>query len=324
MKNTTLKQLRTFAMLARSRTMVAAAESLGITPPAVTIQLKLLEDSVGLPLVERTSTGNKLTAAGREVLTAAARVDQILSECGTAIEHLKGLEGGSATLGVVSTAQYFAPFALAAFGRAHPGIEVKLFIGNRVEIVDALEQYRVDIAIMGRPPDTLDVASHVLGDNPHVVIAAPGHRLAERARIPMSALGAETFLVREQGSGTRTLMEHRLAEANVRPRIGMEIASNETIKQAVMAGLGVAFLSAHTVAAEIADGRLVTLDVAGLPIIRQWFIVRHADRRLLPAADALLQFITAEGPAYLPVRSSAVNRGPKPRSTPVKASVGRD
>lgn len=314
MKNTTLKQLRTFAMLARSRTMVAAAEALGITPPAVTIQLKLLEEGVGLPLVERTSTGNTLTAAGREVLTAAARVDQILSECATAIEHLKGLEGGSTTLGVVSTAQYFAPFALAAFAQSHPGVEVKLFIGNRVDIVDALEQYRVDVAIMGRPPDTLDVVADVLGENPHVVIAAPDHHLAGKPRVPMKALARETFLVREQGSGTRTLMEHRLAEADVQPRVGMEIASNETIKQAVMAGLGVAFLSAHTVAAEIADGRLVMLDVEGLPVVRQWYIVRHADRRLLPAAGALLEFLTAQGMTFLPaVAGLAAGQTGKPR-----------
>lgn len=300
MRNTTLKQLRTFATVARSRTLAAAADALAITPPAVTIQLRLLEDSIGLPLLERSSRGHQLTAAGQEVLTAAERIDQSLSECDAALAQLSGLAGGSATLGVVSTAQYFAPYALAAFARAHPELDVHLVIGNRHEIIEALEHFRIDIAIMGRPPDTLEVDAHELGANPHIVIAAPGHRLAQGAQIPLSALERETFLVREKGSGTRTLMEHRLAEAGVGIKIDMEIASNETIKQGVMAGLGIAFLSAHTVAAEIADGRLVALDVAGLPVMRTWYLVAAAERRPLPAAHALRTFLAAEGPGFLP------------------------
>jgi DNA-binding transcriptional LysR family regulator len=300
MRNTTLKQLRTFATVARSRTLAAAADTLDITPPAVTIQLRLLEDSIGLPLLERTQRGHQLTAAGHEVLAAAERIDQTLSECDGALAQLSGLAGGTVTLGVVSTAQYFAPYALAAFARAHPALDVRLIIGNRHEIVDALEHFRIDIAIMGRPPDTLDVEANELGPNPHIVVAAPGHRLAGAKEVPLSALERETFLVREKGSGTRTLMEHRLAEANVSPRIGMEIASNETIKQGVMAGLGIAFLSAHTVGAEIADGRLVALDIAGLPVMRTWFLVANAERRPLPAATALHGFLATEGPGFLP------------------------
>ena len=300
MRNVTLKQLRTFATVARSPTMVAAAQALNVTPPAVTIQMQLLEESIGLPLLERTQRGHQVTAAGREVLTAAARIDQILAECAIGLEALRGLGTGSVTVGVVSTAKYFAPKALAAFAKAHPGVEVRLVIGNRGEIVEALEQYRVDVAIMGRPPETLELDRDVIGANPHIIIAAPGHPLAGRRAVPIAALAEETFLVREQGSGTRTLMERRLAEANVTPKIGMEIGSNETIKQAVMAGLGIAFISAHTVAVEIADGRLAPLDVEGLPITRQWFVVKRSDRRLLPAAAALHAFIATDGVRFLP------------------------
>lgn len=306
MRNTTLKQLRTFATVARSRTLAAAADTLAITPPAVTIQLRLLEDSIGLPLLERTTRGHQVTAAGHEVLAAAERIDQTLSECDAALAQLSGLAGGSATLGVVSTAQYFAPYALAAFARAHPELDVRLVIGNRHEIIEALEHFRIDIAIMGRPPDTLEVEAHELGPNPHIIIAAPTHRLASAKRIALAALERETFLVREKGSGTRTLMEHRLAEAGIGIRIGMEIASNETIKQGVMAGLGIAFLSAHTVAAEIADGRLVALDVTGLPVMRTWYLVAAAERRPMPAANALRAFLAAEGPGFLPKLPSLV------------------
>lgn len=300
MRNTTLKQLRTFATVARSRTLAAAADTLAITPPAVTIQLRLLEETIGLPLLERTTRGHQLTAAGQEVLAAAERIDETLTACDAGLAQLSGLAGGTSTLGVVSTAQYFAPYALAAFARAHPALDVRLIIGNRHEIIDALEHFRIDIAIMGRPPDTLDVEAHELGPNPHIIIAAPGHHLAGAHALPLAALERETFLVREKGSGTRTLMEHRLAEAGVAPRIGMEIASNETIKQGVMAGLGIAFLSAHTVAAEIAEGRLVALDIEGLPVMRAWFLVANAERRPLPAATALRTFLASEGPSFLP------------------------
>lgn len=300
MRNITLKQLRTFAAVARAKTMVAAAEALHITPPAVTIQLKLLEETIGLPLLERNPDGLKVTAAGREVLTAAARIDQILAECEGALQDLKGLEGGEVTVGVISTAKYFAPRALAAFARAHPRVDVRLVIGNREEIIEALERYRVDIAIMGRPPETLGVERHLMGDNPHVIIAAPDNPLARGRKLTLADLGNETFLTREAGSGTRTLMQQLFSEARVSPKIGMEIASNETIKQAVMAGLGIAFISAHTVGAEIADGRLVVLDVEGLPVTRQWFIVLRNDRRLLPAAAALKDFLVSQGDSFLP------------------------
>lgn len=294
MRNVTLKQLRTFATVARSPTMVAAAQALNVTPPAVTIQMQLLEESIGLPLLERTQRGHQVTAAGREVLTAAARIDQILAECAIGLEALRGLGTGSVTVGVVSTAKYFAPKALAAFAKAHPGVEVRLVIGNRGEIVEALEQYRVDVAIMGRPPETLELDRDVIGANPHIIIAAPGHPLAGRRAVPIAALAEETFLVREQGSGTRTLMERRLAEANVTPKIGMEIGSNETIKQAVMAGMGLAFLSLRTVRHELASGRLVLVDVQGLPIERHWYVTHREGKRLSPAAQAFRQFLIDE------------------------------
>lgn len=301
MRHVTLRQLRTFSQVVRCGSYAAAAEVLHLTPPAVTIQMRELEQRAGMPLIERTATGIVPTEAGQEVIRAAQRIENTLSECADALSALRGLEGGRVSIGVVSTAKYFAPQALGAFARAHPSIELRLDVGNRAAIIAALEANTLDMALTGRPPEDLAVEKAVIGDHPHLIIAKPDHRLAGRRRVAPAMLADETFVVRELGSGTRNLMERFFAEAAVSPHIGMEIGSNETIKQAVMAGLGIAFLSAHTVAAELADGRLIALDIIGMPIVRQWFIVQLARRRLLPAAAALRQFLIDEGRHFLPV-----------------------
>jgi DNA-binding transcriptional LysR family regulator len=315
MRHVTLRQLRTFAEVVRTGSFTAAAQALHLTPPAVTLQMRELEQRTGLPLVERTASGVVATEAGREVIRAAQRIELALSECTDSMAALRGLQGGHVAIGVVSTAKYFAPAALAAFARAHPSIEMRLDVGNRAEILAALEANTLDLALTGRPPEDLEVDKAVIGEHPHLVVAAPDHRLAHRKRIPPAMLAEETFLVRERGSGTRGLMERFFTEAKITPRIGMEMDSNETIKQAAMAGLGIAFLSAHTIAAELADGRLTSLDIIGLPIVRQWFIVRLAKRRLLPAAEAFRQFLIDEARNFLP----AV----EPRRKPQRSSAKR-
>ena len=300
MRHVTLRQLRTFAEVLRRGNYAAAAQALHLTPPAVTLQMRELELRAGLPLLERSGARLEPTEAGTELATAAQRIELAISECADALAALRGLKGGRVSIGVVSTAKYFAPHALGAFSRAFPSVEIRLEVGNRSTIIAALEANTLDLALTGRPPEHLEVDQAPIGAHPHVIVARPDHPHARRRRAPASTLAAETFLVREPGSGTRNLMERFLAESRVTPRIGMEMASNETIKQAVMAGLGIAFLSAHTVSAELADRRLVLLDIAGLPVVRQWFIVKLARRRLLPAAQALRQFLIDEGEKFLP------------------------
>ncbi len=302
MRNVTLKQLRAFAAVARTGSVTAAAQALHVTPPAVTLQMKLLADQLGLPLVERAPAGMLPTHAGRLLLDSVRRVEAILADSHAALAALAGSEGGTAHVGVVSTAKYFAPRVLAAFARAHPKIELRLMVGNRADVVRGLREHDLDLAVMGRPPDDIDVSATVFGDHPHVVVVPPGHVLAGRAAVPPSGLAGETFLVREPGSGTRSLMERFFAESGLAPRVGMEIGSNETVKQAVMAGLGIAFLSAHTIDMEVQTSRLVILDVVGLPIVRQWHVVRMADRRLMPAADRVGRFFVEEGRQFLPFR----------------------
>jgi DNA-binding transcriptional LysR family regulator len=300
MRNVTIKQLRLLSAAAHGGSLAAAAEECHVTPSAVTMQMHQLEAIVGLPLIERNGRRFTLTAAGREVFAAAERIEAVLADCTAGIAGLKALASGRVTVGVVSTAKYFAPQMLAAFARAHPGIDMELIIGNREDTIAAFERGRFDVAIMGRPPERIEIKSAIIGDHPQVMIAPPDHPLAKRRSISPREIAKQTILMREVGSGTRLLAERFLARNGIEPRIGMEIGSNETIKQAVMAGLGIAFISAHTIAAEIGDGRLAILDVAGLPEMRQWFVVYPATKRMMPAACSLRDFLVAEGQRFLP------------------------
>ncbi len=279
--------------------MAGAARRLNVTPPAITVQVQQLEQSVGLPLLERLGDKTTPTEAGEIVLRTAQRIEALLAECGGEIAQLKGIEGGRVSAGVVSTAKYFAPKALAAFRLRHPGVDVRLSVGNRQETIRALRDLELDIAVMGRPPEHLDLESVLLGSHPHIIVAPAGHPLTG-AKLTISDLSQETFFVRESGSGTRALMERLFEQADFDPIVGMEIGSNETIKQAVIAGLGVAFISAHTVAVEITDGRLTMLDVSGLPMMREWYAVRLREKAVMPAGQALWSFFASEGRKFLP------------------------
>ncbi len=304
MERVTLKQLRALGAVVRTGTISQAAKELSVTPPAVSMQMRLLAETVGLPVVERTGSRLRPTDAGLVVLDGVRRCESALAACGEALEEMKGAGGGRVKVGVVSTAKYFAPHALAAFARAHPKIEMRLSVGNRGETIEALRGYDLDFAVMGRPPGGIEVESAVIGNHPHIIVAPPGHPMAGRRDIAFADLAGETFLLREDGSGTRALMQRLFDEAGLNPNLGMEIGSNETIKQAVIAGLGIAMISAHTVGAELQDGRLRELDVTGLPVMRQWFTVKLEKKRLLPAARAFWDFLVDSGTKYLPEANS--------------------
>ena len=301
MRNVTLKQLRSVTAILRTGRIVAAAKELNLTTPAITSQLKILEDGLGVTLFDRTRSGMRPTAAGWEVFRTASRIADILQECQERLDGLHGLRAGAVTVGVVSTGKYFAPKLMAAFMGSHPHVEIKMSVGNRDAIIDALSEYSVDLAIMGRPPRDFEVEAMPIGLHPLVVIAAPDHPLAGKRNVPRRALAGERFLIREEGSGTRAAFDAFFAEVAVTgQRPGTEIGSNETIKQAVMAGLGIALISGDAIAAEMADGRLVALDVPGLPIMRQWFVVRRSDRTLSTAAAAFFAFLRESGARFLP------------------------
>jgi len=296
----TLKQLRAMSAVVRTGTISKAAIDLNVTPPAVSMQMRLLEETVGLPVVERTDSGLRPTDAGVLVLDAVHRCESALAACGEALEEMKGIGGGRVAVGVVSTAKYFAPRALAAFTKTHPKVEMRLSVGNRRETIDSLRRNELDFAVMGRPPQEFEVDRVVIGDHPHIIVAPPDHPMAKRKKISFADVAGETFLLREDGSGTRALMQRLFAKVGHNPNTGMEIGSNETIKQAVMAGLGIALLSAHTVGPEVSEARLVILDVDGLPVIRQWFVVKRKERVLMPASRALWDFLAVSGADFLP------------------------
>jgi len=304
MKDVTLRQLRFLAEVARRGTLAAAAENLHLTAPAIAQQVRLLERSVGLPLLERGPGGQRPTEAGRLLVATATRIEDELAQAVEQLQTLRSAGAGHVTLGAVSTAKYFAPFVLAAFRDQHPELRIELRIGNRDEVLTWLDNYEVDLVVMGRPQSQLEVEQVAFGKHPYVIIAAPDHPLARRSAkaspIPFTEIAGETFLVREQGSGTRLHVDALFSDIGQPIKVAMELASNETIKQSVMAGLGLALISAHTIAAEVQDGRLAVLNVAGLPIWRQWRVVRLARRAASPATAALWRFIQAEAADQLP------------------------
>jgi len=272
-----------------------------MTPAALTARLKGLEGAVALPLFDRTSAGLRLNAAGAVALERARAIERALRDFTEAMEAIRTGQGGTLSVGAVSTAKYFAPRLIAAFIGSHPKLDLRFQIGNRAAMIESLKNLEVDLALTGRPPADLPVARTPIGPHPYVMIAPPTHRLAGARRIRRAALAGEAFLFREPGSGTRSLFEVFIGDTEIRrAQIGMELGSNESIKQAVMAGLGIALISAHTIAAEVADGRLVCLDVEGLPIVRQWYVVCRTDRPLSAATRALRDFAAARGASFLP------------------------
>jgi DNA-binding transcriptional LysR family regulator len=302
MRNLTLKQLRAVARVASDKKIVSAAKRLGVTPSAVTLQIQALEDELGIALFDRLTEGMRPTAAGLAAIEVARAIEEQLFLLSDRIGALKGLTRGRLRLGVVSTAKYFAPRIIAAFGKVHPGLEIDLKVGNRAEIIQALDAHAVDVALMGRPPKDVPVRAQVFGDHPLVIVAPPDHPLARAREVSCERIAAEKFLVREPGSGTRISLEIFFSRVAAKlDNIGVEMGSNETIKQAVMAGLGIAFISAHTIEAEVQSGRLVILDVEGTPIRRQWFAVARADRNETPIMAAFAEFLGKKGAQFLPL-----------------------
>lgn len=296
----TLKQLRALSAVVSGGGITAAADLLHVTPPAVSTQLKILEANVGAPVVIRGGAGRpRPTAQGEELLATARRIENALSDCRRRLQALASGRAGVVQLTVVSTAKYFAPKLVAIARRALPGVEIALKIGNREETIAALLDGALDLAIMGRPPAAHLAEARPLGPHPHVLIAAPDHPLAGRPLLGPDLAG-ETFLMREPGSGTRILAERYLDQIGATGVDTVEFGTNETIKQGVMAGLGLAFISGHTIVAEIEAGRLVLLDAPGLPLMRQWFLVTPSGYDRPKAVELTARFLIEQAPLNLP------------------------
>ena len=298
----TFRQLRALQAVSETGSITQASDVLNLTPPAVHTQVKTLEENIGCPMFYRNASGSfELTAEGQVLLQAQIRAHQVMSSALREIEAIQRGLAGSVTLGVVSTGKYFAPSLVADIKKRHPEIDVNLSIGNREQTISNLRNNALDLVIMGRPANQTPTDEIVLGDHPHVIILPPTHNLANRTDIPAEEILSHQVITREIGSGTRILATRYLDR--IAPGVTyrtMEVDSNETIKQAVIAGLGIALISAHTVTEELNSGRLVLLHRPDLPIIRKWYLLTPKDKQATGATKAVINFIVEQKGSYLP------------------------
>lgn len=289
--NVSFRQLRVFQAVAQHLSHTRASEELNLTQPAVSMQIRLLEEEVGLPLFEKLGKQICLTEAGRELYQYSRTIFAELEEAEAVLQSLRGLNRGTLNIAVASTVNYFAPRLLAVFHRRFPGIRLSLEVTNRQSLIRLLQSNELDLALMGQPPEQLDLDAEAFMDNPLVVIAPPDHPLVRERQIPLERLAQETFVIREPGSGTRAAMERYFAERGVKLQTGMQMTRNEAIKQAVRAGLGLSLVSGLTIELELETGRLAVLDVVGFPLRRRWYLVHRQGKRLSPAAAAFRDFL---------------------------------
>lgn len=299
MKNATLRQLKVFETVARHLSFSRAAEELHLTQPAVSTQVKKLEEHAGLALFEQLGKKIYLTPGGAELLHHSRSIIQQFQEAEDAMTQFKGITGGKLNVAVISAGDYFFPRLLVEFARSHQGVTLNLSVHNREGLLNQMASNMTDIAIMVRPPTDMDTINEAFAPHPYVIVAAPDHPLVSQKNIPMSTLMHEPFVVREKGSDTWHSMEDGFGDRINDLNIAMEIRSTETIKQAVIAGMGISFLSAHTISLELQAGSLAVLDVEGFPVMLNWYIVHRKNKRLPPVAQAFKNFLLTEGPELI-------------------------
>jgi LysR family transcriptional regulator, low CO2-responsive transcriptional regulator len=290
LKHGTMHQLSVFEAVARLGSYTRAAEELHIAQPTASVQIKKLTETIGLPLFEQVGNRAYLTEAGRELRTACQEIFQELVKIEDRLSSIRGLESGRLWLAVSTAGKYFAPRMLAAFVQRHPGIDVSLRIHNREMLLERLADDADDLYIFAEPPGDVDVVVQQILPNPMVVFARSDHALAGQARIPFARLAQEPFLMRERGSGTRAATQEIFARHGLQPRVRMELSTNEAIKEAILAGLGVSIMSRYTLGPELGEDALVTLDVEGFPLERHWYFVYPIGKQLSVAAQAFMEF----------------------------------
>lgn len=287
----TLRQLRAFEAAARLGGITRAAEELFLAQPTVSIQIRQLSDAVGLPLFEQIGKKMFLTDAGRELRDACREIFDSWSRFEMTVADLQGMKRGRLRLAVVSTAKYFVPRLLGPFCQRHPGIDVTLEVANRDSILERLADNRDDLYVMGLPPESLALHLHPFLENPLVVLAPAGHSLVGQRAIPVARLADEPFILRERGSGTRLAVEQFFREQGMAPRVRMEIATNEAVKQAVIGGLGLTVLSLHALGSDPRQEGLAVLDASGFPLRRSWFVVYPEGRQLSVVARTFFEHL---------------------------------
>jgi LysR family transcriptional regulator, low CO2-responsive transcriptional regulator len=314
LRNATLRQLKIFETVARRLSFSRAAEELYLTQPAVSTQVKQLEEHAGLPLFEQLGKKIYLTPAGNEMLHYSRAILEQFREADDAMARLKGISGGTLNVAVISAGDYFFPRLLAAFTLRNTDVRLNLAVHNREELLHQLSDNLTDLAVMVRPPRDMDTVNVSFAPHPYVIVAPPDHPLVGRKDIPLEALADEPFIVRERGSDTWNSMEEGFAGRLNNLNVAMEITSTETIKQAVIAGMGLSFLSAHTISMELQVGKLSVLDIEGFPVMLNWFVVHRHNKRLPPVALAFKQFLIEEGAAQIEAITQIVAKTGKPNA----------
>jgi len=289
-QHTTFRQLEIFEAIARLGSFTRASEELFLTQPTVSMQMKKLAETVGVPLIEQVGKKIRLTPDGQQLAQATREIFDIMDHYTMSVAERQGLKQGRLSLMAITTASYFAPRLLGEFAKLYPGIDVSLRVTNKEQVLASIADNLDDLYFLGQPPEDIDVVATPIMDNPIVVLAAPDHPLARKKKIPLQRIAQEPWLMREKGSGTRNAIERRFAEKDIALRPRLELGSNEALKQAILAGLGISALSRHTLTLN-QPGQFAVLDVEGFPILRHWYAVYPAGRQLSVVARAFLDYL---------------------------------
>lgn len=295
LKHATLRQLQIFIVAAEEESYGSAAHILHLTQPAVSMQMSKLSELLDMELFEKSGRKLKLTETGKVLLPYARTVMKTLHDAGDEMDAIKGIQNNSLNIGMVTTARYFMPRMITEFQQLHPEIDISVSIANREKVITALESGQIDVAIMGRPPSRIPTVLHNFAEHPYAIIASPSHQFAKRKRLKPQDLTGDVFIAREEGSGTRMLMDHYFKKNRLKAPTIQVFSSNESIKQAVMANMGLALISMHTIGLELKTENVVVLKVQGLPVKRAWYAI-HLEKQLLRGAVGVFtRFVEGKG-----------------------------
>ncbi len=290
LKHGTLPQLSVFEAVARLGSFTRAAEELYMAQPTVSVQMKKLAETVGLPLIEQIGKNMHLTEAGRVLHAECAEIFGSFARMEQTLANMRGLDTGRLQLAVCTPGKYFAPRMLSEFVKLHPNIEVSLQIHNSDTLLDRMAKNLDDLYIFAGPPDEQNLVTQVILPNPVVPYAHADHPLAGEKQIPFARFATEPFLMREPGSGTRRIVREAFESHGCAPKVRMELSTNEAIKQAIIAGLGVSIMSRYTLGLDVAHAQLAVLDVVGFPIERNWVFAYPLGKQLSVIAQSFMEF----------------------------------
>jgi DNA-binding transcriptional LysR family regulator len=318
--STTLRQLELFEAIARLGSFTRAADELFLTQPTLSMQIKKLSDTIGMPLFEQVGKKIYLTEVGQALLQASKGISEHLANFEMIAANMKGLKKGKLRLAVVTTAKYFAPRLLGAFCQKYPGVEVSLIVTNRERLLERVANNMDDLYILGQPPEDANVIAETFLENLLVVIAPANHPLAKVKNIPPAKLANEPFLLREVGSGTRIAIERLFEKLGLKINMRMELGSNEAIKQSVIGGLGISVLSSHTLELDLPSKQFVILDVQGFPIKRHWYFAYPAGKQLSIIASTFVDDLRQATRTQKPLTQSTKRKTPaKPTKTKTRS-----